>query len=417
MKVGSKREEDKEMTRLKADGAMVARILKANHDRMVELGEMCVAQKEELARLKSNGLGQWNSNQKGGDSNAGLEGVRRDILDLQRSVSNMLKSPSNGVDEAVTIGGFTFNNDQDVLVWMEKFLGPRFNFGAFLDVYGLLARFVTRKGDDMAKAMEARAKVFLTASEEVTLETFRQPLPIIFGKCTDGSALMAGGGQASMLPGLKTEDAWLKSDHSSGIKVSIEDQCDNVMEQMHRLIGEQLGSLDTRAISLATTMLAQSMSFIHELCNYITVTLAELRASGFQSKDNWYLLTKLLFRIFAIDFNKVRSVVIEGLDVDKQDKEGARKQLAKRALWGVIQTHGKMREYLKVGFKNHPSISSEYVRFLIQKASVGRVEKLETQCASLRDRVQGVEETARSALRKGETALNRADEAKKLAKK
>ena len=72
-------------------------------------------------------------------------------------------------------------------------------------------------------------------------------------------------------------------------------------------------------MSLASTMLAQSMSFIHELCNYITVTLAELKASGFPRKDNWYLLTKLLFRMFAIDFNKVRSVVIEGLDVDKQD--------------------------------------------------------------------------------------------------
>ena len=300
---------------------------------------------------------------------------------------------------------------------MEKYLKPHFNFVAFLDVYGLLARFVTRKSDDMARAMEARAKVFLTASEEVTLETFRQPLPIIFGKCTDGSALMSGGGQGSMLPGMKTEAAWLTEDHSAGVKVAIEDQCDNVIEQMNRLIDEQLGGADARAISLATTMLAQSMSFVHELCNYITVTLAELRASGFQKKDNWYLLTKLLFRMFAIDFNKVRSVVVEGLDVDKQDKDRARKQLAKRALWGVIQTHGKMKEYLKVGFKNHPSISSEYVRFLIQHASIGRVERLEAQNTSLKDRVQAVDELARAAMRKGETALNRAEEAKKLAKK
>ena len=100
---------------------------------------------------------------------------------------------------------------------MEKNLSPKFNFGAFLDVYGLLARFVTRKGEDMARAMEARAKVFLTASEEVTLETFRQPLPIIFGKCSDGSTLMAGGSQSSMLPGFKTEESWLKEDHSSGV--------------------------------------------------------------------------------------------------------------------------------------------------------------------------------------------------------
>ena len=76
-----------------------------------------------------------------------------------------------------------------------------------------------------------------------------------------------------------------------------------------------------------------------------------------------------------------------------------------------------MKEYLKVGFKNHPSVSSEYVRFLIQNASVGRVERLETQFASLKDRTQSVDEVARSALRKGETAPNRADEAKKIAQK
>ena len=124
-----------------------------------------------------------------------------------------------------------------------------------------------------------------------------------------------------MLPGLKTEESWLSEDNSAGVKVSIEDQSDNVMEQMHRLIVEQLGWADPRAVSLATTMLAQSMSFVHELCSYITVTLAELKVSGFPKKENWFLLTKLLFRMFAIDFNKVRSVVIEGLDVDKQDKK------------------------------------------------------------------------------------------------
>ena len=104
-------------------------------------------------------------------------------------------------------------------------------------------------------------------------------------------------------------------------------------------------------------------------------------------------------------------MVIEGLDVDKQDKEGARKQLAKRALWSVIQTHGKMKEYLKVGFKNHPSVSSEYVRFLIQNASVGKVDRLETQVTSMRDRVQTEDEVTSSVLRKGETTLNLADEA------
>ena len=83
----------------------------------------------------------------------------------------------------------------------------------------------------------------------------------------------------------------------------------------------------------------------------------------------------------------------------------------------MIQTHGKMRKYIKVGFKNHPSVSSEYVRFLIQHASIGRVEKLEIQSNSLNDKLGTVDQLSRAAMRKGETALNRAEEAKRLAKK
>ena len=70
----------------------------------------------------------------------------------------------------------------------------------------------------MTRTMEARAKVLLTALEEITVETFRQPLPIMFGKCADESALMAGGGQSLILPGLETEEAWLKEDHSMWVQ-------------------------------------------------------------------------------------------------------------------------------------------------------------------------------------------------------
>ena len=138
---------------------------------------------------------------------------------------------------------------------------------------------------------------------------------------------------------------------------------DNIMEQLHNVIAEQLSNADVRAVSLATTLLAQSMSFVHELCNYITLTLAELRTAGFDKKSYWFLMSKLIYRMFAIDCHKVRSAVGEGLDVDKNNESKSRKTLARRALWGVLQTHMKMKEYLKVGIKNHHSISSEYVAF------------------------------------------------------
>ena len=165
----------------------------------------------------------------------------------------------------------------------------------------------------------------------------------------------------------------------------------------------------SRAQSFASTLLSESISFLHELSNYITLTLAELRCSGFSAQDNWYLMTKILYRMFAIDFHKVRSIVGEGLDIDKSNELLSRKTLARRVLWGVLQTHGKMREYIKVGFKNHHSVSSEIVWFLVQNSSVGKVPKLETGNKLLRTQLDEVTTIACNAMKKGETALNCAD--------
>ena len=75
------------------------------------------------------------------------------------------------------------------------------------------------------------------------------------------------------------------------------------------------------------------------------------------------------------------------VDVDKNNKNRPRKQLARRTLWIIIQTHNKMQEYLKAIFKNHVSISVEYASIFIQNASIGRVMNLETQNAQLGIRI------------------------------
>ena len=320
--------------------------------------------------------------------------------------------------EGISVGGFYFGGDDDVLSWIENHLPPTYPFGAFVDIYGLLARFVAQKSDGLARSMDAIANVFLTASKEITLETFRHALPVLFGKCAEGTSILAkSGDKMSMLPGMRKESDWLSRDNSGGVKACLEEQMDNVTERLQRSIEEQLGGGDARALSLAHTLLAQSILFLHELTNYITLTLAELKCSGFSADEVWYLMSKLVFWMFAIDFHKVRSIIGEGLDVDKTNETHSRKMLARRALWGILQTHAKMREYLRVGFKNHPSVSSEYVRFLIQNASAGKVSKLELEIKGLKERLTAVEVLAKNAMKKGETALNRADKAKKLAKK
>ena len=108
----------------------------------------------------------------------------------------------------VSVGGVNFYDEHDLLLWIEKYLPPSSNFGAFIDVYGLLARFVTHKGNGLAKDMEVRAKVYITSSEEILIETFQHLLPLIFGKVAAGTSVMAlAGEKASMFPGMKSEQS------------------------------------------------------------------------------------------------------------------------------------------------------------------------------------------------------------------
>ena len=100
--------------------------------------------------------------------------------------------------------------------------------------------------------------------------------------------LAIAGEKTSMLPGVRSEQGWLSSDNSAGIKVCIEDQMDNVMELLNNIVMEQLSSADPRAVSLASNLLAHSMSFVQELCNYITLTLVESKTSGYNQKDYWF---------------------------------------------------------------------------------------------------------------------------------
>ena len=76
-----------------------------------------------------------------------------------------------------------------------------------------------------------------------------------------------------------------------------------------------------------------------------------------------------------------------------------------------------MRNYLKLSFENHPSISAEYTRFLVAHAGVAKVEKAMKGVDSLNSLVASLERKIETAEKKATTASSKADEAMKVAKK
>ena len=179
---------------------------------------------------------------------------------------------------------------------------------------------------------------------------------------------------------------------------------------MKDLISTRLSG-NSQAIMLATTCLSVSHTFLVELVRFITDTHRDLELAGFPTKSSWFLVTKLVVRIFGTDLDKVRAFMRGKMDTDQH------RHLATDALWATLRTIGIMQQYLRHGIENHPAISSEYVRFLVANSPLGAVVRIEGEVKSLVHKIDEVGAKAKAAQSTANTAQNTAVEAKKIAEK
>jgi hypothetical protein len=85
---------------------------------------------------------------------------------------------------------------------------------------------------------------------------------------------------------------------------------------------------------------------------------------------------------------------------------------ATTVLWASFQTHDGMAEYLTMKFKNHPSISSEYVKFLAWNSGIEAVGQLTDGLKRMGTEVKEAVQKITSATKQGLTACNKVDEVK-----
>lgn len=122
-------------------------------------------------------------------------------------------------------------------------------------------------------------------------------------------------------------------------------------------------------------------------------------------------MSKVVHRLFATDCHFHRGLVNEMKDSD--DK----RLLATCVLWSTFCTHEVMKEYSRHGIENHPSVASEYVRFLVANAGHAKLDAVETRVSKLTETVKLLENKLKAAEKAATSAANKADEALKLVKK
>lgn len=329
------------------------------------------------------------------------------ISEFQRNLSTMTSNASRE-NTSVSFGGFTWNNHEELHAWAQTHLPADMPFGAFVDVYSFLERVVSFR--DVAssaelKNMEVRKKLGLSADEALVLESFKHPLPKLF---SGGASETAMAKSLVWLPGIPSPENWEDEYGTSGVRVIIKDNEEVIRNRLEAVNLEKLSKFD-RASAMARQSVSDTITFVHAASRFISETHRRLDLAGFGKDNAWTLVSKLVHRIFAVDCHLKRGPVLEMLNATDT------RVLSIGALWGTFATHQVMREYMKYGIENHPSIASEYVRFLVANCGLSKIASLETRCLKLESDVKELRTLVGNASKSATSAANKADEAKKLA--
>ena len=310
-----------------------------------------------------------------------------------------LTNENDDVD-VLLIGGLKFNGRDSLMLWASNHLPLVIPYGCFVDVYSLLNRMILT-GGSMLHDLVDQHKLGLSGDDALTLESFHQPLPKLFGTATKAAELKSS--HKSWIPSMPTASYWEDPKTSMGIKDRLRKQLPNLKAQILaninvRLSGHPVGH------SLAVSCLESSMSFVNALIGWITDTYLRLTSHGYSSGLCWQLITQVLHHIFTSDLDKARNFVRDGTNTG-----GDTSTLHLSVLWGIFKTHEAMNSYMHYGFSAHPAVAAQYLDFLVNSRGHEEDEKdskVMKVVRTIENQVSAVEKVAKEAKSAANTANN-----------
>jgi len=278
---------------------------------------------------------------------------------------------------AVTMAGLTFQDKGELAAWMAEAMpfGP---FGSYVDFHSLMQQAHFAEGntdltaEDPLKALNLRNDLDIaTEGDVLVLNVLRTPIPLLLGK----GKTPTGSDQTAFFA-LPSYNDWYHSDGVDGFyrnwpaklsdaKLAIDADIETRLEE---------GSI---AGMLAQNCLASSITFADGFFLFLDTMYKDLTtSSGFTKKKAWALTTSIGHRICR-EVHKESGALARSLNLAKGETEC--NVLCVRMVWAVLRSHKKMAEYVRCQFKDHPTVASEYTKFLATNSGFELVESLQSQ--------------------------------------
>jgi len=276
---------------------------------------------------------------------------------------------------SVQLDDFTFGSRTDTEKWVRQHV-PGHEPDGFHDIMTLL-QLVSDPHISFKEGMDEAylsSKVgFNSSSSARNAHSFKCELPDVFGK------IMAVGDKGFPLPALKSYKIWNPNDGVSGTRrattQSLKFQVENIKTMMSHYYGT------SKAYHLAYTMLSKSHSFWIALANWMDEFHLKLTVvSCCAAEEAWLLVASCVRAVFR----ELRRVRICAQEAEKLPDKGVSCALF---LWGNLQAHRIMDQFLVHSFEGHPVITPVINMHLFQhrvpvsvhnaqKAKVAALEKL-----------------------------------------
>jgi hypothetical protein len=305
----------------------------------------------------------------------------------------------------VKFGRLGLSTRSEFVTWALTYLTNN-AYGCFACPYLILAmasaETVTTSEADMLSMIDKRRKLGLAKAESRAVYSFHQLIPSVL--CPNGTEIKATA-DPSYLPGIEKWNDFAAP--NTGIRDKIKERLPGVQQVIEQSIIQRLHH--PLAIGIAQEALSKSVAFVVGWLDFMDKTYdTATTVSRFTEVKGLSLATRLTRRV-GTELYSARNGVLDTLkssDLDTPEASGA-------ILFGIFKTHDKMAEFTERNFRDHSSISSEYVKFLASNSGFESVAVLDKRTAGMQAELKEVNTSLKTATKKADTAANVVDELKK----
>jgi hypothetical protein len=306
--------------------------------------------------------------------------------------------------DSVKFSGLGLRSELETRSWIVVNY-PEMHYALIVDVYGVLEAIEDEGAtnqSELLRDMKKRDDLSINGiAEGQALTAHLHEIPRIFH--TASGKLMGLDSNESHLNRVPSHKHWSYGSHC--LKRKLENELVKV-RYSNRLVIQSYFKPGTVAYSVASEALDKSVSWVSGLISFIDRTYESLHGgSKFTAPQAWSLTTQLVRRIFS-DLHTARMGTTRTMGKD-------RVVICTTLLWSAFKTHDAMAAFENANFEDHPSISSEYVKFLAMNSGFEALEVVTGKMKSIGDQLKDMQGSVKQADKKAENAVTHCETNKK----